>query len=179
MALVFDDQIIPEVINAFNVYDGDGDKLIGITDEMSMADLSSKVATITGAGIGGSYDVPVIGLFDSITQEIPFRLLYEPIFKFTNPMKQVGFNVRGAIQVTNKSTGVSDFSGFRYVVKGRCKSISPGSLKPGDVMGSKVSVEAVYILYEINGKKLIEIDKLNYIYRINGVDLMEKIRQYC
>ncbi|MDR0924295.1 MAG: phage major tail tube protein [Hungatella sp.] len=175
----FNNSIIPEVINGFNVYDGDGDLLVGVTDEMNMADLASKVATITGAGIAGSYDVPVLGHFDSITQEIPFRILYKPIFEFANPMKQVSFNVRGAIQVTDKGTGVSDFAGFRYVVKGRCKNMSPGNLKPGDVMGSKISIEAVYILYEIDGVKLIEIDKLNNIYRIDGTDLMEKVRRLC
>lgn len=175
----FNNSIIPEVINGFNVYDGDGDLLVGITDEMSMAELTSKVATITGAGIAGSYDVPVMGHFDSITQEIPFRILYRPVLEFANPMKQVGFNVRGAIQVTDKSTGVSDFVGLRYVVKGRCKTVSPGNLKPGDVMGSKLSIEAVYILYEIDGVKLVEIDKLNNVFRINGEDLMEKVRKLC
>lgn len=175
----FNNQIIPEVIHGFNVYDGDGDQLIGITDEMSMADLNSKVASITGAGIAGTYEVPVLGHFDPITQDIPFRILYKPIFEFANPMKQVSFNVRGAIQVTDKSTGVSDFVGFRYVVKGRCKSMTPGNLKPGDVMGSKISVGAVYILYEIDGVKLIEIDKLNNVYRVNGIDLLEKVRSLC
>ena len=102
--------VIPEVVNNFNVYDGDGDIMIGITDEMSFAELSNMVSTITGAGIAGSYDVPVIGHYTSITQEIPFRILYAPILKYANPMKQVSINVRGAIQVTDKSTGVSDLS---------------------------------------------------------------------
>ena len=46
-------------------------------------------------------------------------------------------------------------------------------------MDAKVSIEAIYILYEIDGVKLIEIDKLNNIYRIEGVDLMEKLRKLC
>ena len=175
----FNNLIIPEVIHSFNVYDGDGDVLIGITDEMTMADLTNKVATVTGAGIAGSYEVPVIGQFDSITQDIPFRILYKPVFELTNPMKVVTLNIRGAIQVTDKSTGVSDFAGFRYVVKGRNKSTSPGSLKPGDVMGSKVSIEATYILFEIDGVKLFELDKLNNVYRVNGADLMDKVRRLC
>lgn len=175
----FNNKIIPEVIWNFNVYDGDGDILIGTTDEMTIADLSSKTATITGGGILGSYDVPVLGHFDSITQDIPFRILYKPILEFANPMKQVSFNIRGAIQVTDKETGVSDFASFRYIVKGRCKTMSPGSLKPGDVMGAKVSVEATYILYEIDGVKLIELDKINSVYRVNGEDLLEKARKMC
>lgn len=175
----FNNLIIPEVINGFNVYDNSGNAQVGVTAEMSLTDLASKVATITGAGIAGSYDVPILGHYDSITQDIPFRILYKPLFEFANPMKQVGFNIRGAIQVTDKSTGVSDLAGFRYVVKGRCKTISPGTLKQGDVMSAKISIEATYILYEIDGEKLIEIDKLNNICRISGVDLMEKVRKLC
>lgn len=175
----FGNKIIPEVIWDFNVYNGDGSVLIGTTDEMTIADLSSKTATISGGGFLGSYDVPVLGHYDSITQEIPFRILYKPIFEFANPMKPATFNIRGAIQVTDKETGVSDFANFRYVVKGRCKSMSPGNVKPGDVMGAKISIEATYILYEIDGAALMELDKFNSVYKVNGVDLLEKARKMC
>jgi len=175
----FTNKIIPEVIWGFKVYDESGNELIGTTDEMTIADLSMKTATITGGGIIGSYDVPVLGHFDSITQEIPFRILYKPVLEFANPMQRVGFNMRGAIQVTDKDTGLSDFANFRYMIKGRCKSMSPGNLKPGDIMGAKISVEATYILYEIDGVKLIELDKINSIYKVNGVDLLEKARKMC
>lgn len=174
----FNNKIIPEVISNFEVY-SDSDTLVGVTADMSIAELTSKVATITGAGIGGSYDVPVMGHYDSIVQEIPFRILYRPIFEFANPMKAVALNIRGAIQVSDKSTGAIDVVGLRYVIRGRNKSISPGNLKPGEAMNGKIAVEATYILYEIGGQKLMEIDKLNNICRINGVDLMEKVRKLC
>ena len=137
----FTNQIIPEVVNNFNVYDGSGDMLIGITDEMTLADLTNKVATVTGAGISGSYEVPIMGHYDSITQEVPFRVLYKPVMKICNPMKVATLNMRGAIQVTDKGTNTSDLAGIRYMVKGRPKQLSPGSLKPGDVMGTKVQIE--------------------------------------
>ena len=175
----FTNMIIPEVLNGYNVYDGDGDELIGITEDMSIAELASKVAIISGAGIPGSYEVPVLGHLEPITQELPFRLLYRPVLTMANQLKPVRLNVRGAIQVTNKSTQISDLAGFRYVVGGRCKNISGGNLKPGDVMGSKISIAATYVLFEIDGEKLIEVDKLNSIYRIDGVDLMERVRRLC
>lgn len=175
----FTNMIIPEVLNGYNVYDGDGNDLIGITEEMSIAELASKIATVSGAGIAGSYEVPVLGHTEPITQDIPFRLLYRPMFTLANPLKPVRLNVRGAIQVTNKSTQISELAGFRYVVSGRCKNISGGNLKPGEVMGSKISIAATYILFEIDGKKLIEVDKLNSIYRIDGIDLMERVRRLC
>ena len=175
----FTNQIIPEVVNNFNVYEGSGDMLVGITDEMTLADLAYNVATVTGAGIPGSYEVPIIGHFGSIVQEVPFRVLYKPVMKICNPMKVVTLNMRGAIQVLDKSTGVSDFVGIRYVVKGRAKQLSPGSLKPGSVMGTKVQIECTQLLFEADGVKLIEVDKLANIFRIEGVDYMEKLRKLC
>lgn len=175
----FGNKIIPEVIWNFQVYDGDGANLVGTTAEMTLANLESVVATINGGGILGSYDVPVLGHFGSITQDIPFRILYKPVLEFANPMKPVNLNIRGAIQVTDKDTGVSDFASFRYIVKGRCKSMTPGSMNPGNPMGASLSVEVTYLLYEIDGEKMIELDKLNSVYRINGVDLLEKARKMC
>lgn len=175
----YSDLIIPEVVHGFNVYDGNGTRQIGITNEMSLAEITSRVTTVTGAGISGSYDVPVVGHFDSITQEIPFRVLYINLSELMNPMKVQTLNIRGAIQVTDKSTGVSDFVSFRYLIKGRSKTLNPGNLKPGDVMGSKISIEVTYLLIEINEEKMIEIDKLNSVFRIDGVDLLEKVRKMC
>ena len=39
---------IPELINNYNVYDGDGDRLIGLTDTTSMAELVAKTVTVSG-----------------------------------------------------------------------------------------------------------------------------------
>lgn len=175
----YSSQIIPEVLHMFNVYDGNGSRQIGISDEMSMAEIKSKVATISGAGIVGSYDVPVIGYFDSITQEIPFRVFYANVAELANPMKVQTINIRGSIQVTDKSTGVSDLVSFRYMIKGRVTSVTPGTLKLGDVMGTKITIEATYVLIEIGGEVMVEIDKLNGVFRIDGVDLLEKARKMC
>lgn len=175
----FTDMIVPEVITGFNVYDGAGNKVIGITDQMDLAKLASKVATITGAGMPGSYDVPVIGHFDSIKQEVPFRIAYKPMFALANPMKVTTLNIRGAIQVTNKSTGLSDYAGLRYMIRGRTLDTNPGKLVLGQTMGASVVVEATTVIYEIDGKKLIELDKLNSIYMIDGVDYLEKVRRLC
>ena len=175
----YNSQVIPEVLHGYNVYDGNGNRLIGISDDMSMAEIKSKVVTVSGAGIPGSYNVPVLGFFEPITQEIPFRVVYVDIARLIYPMKVQTINIRGAIQVTDKSTGVSDLASFRYMVKGRSSIITPGSLKLGDVMGTKISVEATYALIEVGGEVLIEIDKLNSIFRVDGVDLLEKARKMC
>lgn len=170
---------IPEIINNFKVYNGDGDELIGVTGEMSLADLNNITAEISGAGIAGKYNTPVIGQYDSIPQEVPFRIMYKDMATIMNPMKVARLNVRGAIQLTDTSTGVSKFCGFRYVVGGRCVGTKPGSVQPANPMSSSVTVEATYVLVEIDGEKVVEIDKLNNICKIDGTDLLEEVRRFC
>jgi P2 family phage contractile tail tube protein len=171
--------MIPEVLNNFKVYNGDGDEYLGITSEMSLAELSAITATISGAGMSGTYDVPVVGHYDSINQEIPFRVLEKSGVSLLNTMKVVRLNVRGAIQCTDKGTGVSEMVGFRYVCGGRCTSFNMGSAQPGQPMNGSATINATYILIEVGGEKIVEIDKLNNVCRIDGVDLLEQVRRLC
>ena len=177
--MIINDKVIPEVVNQFNVYDGDGDKLVGVTDEVTIPDIVCKTAEIAGAGIAGSYAAPVIGQYDSIKQDVPFRIFYADMADYMNPGKNVTLNMRAAVQVTNRSTGETDVSGIRYLVVGKPTQVSPGSLKLGNSMGSKVTIEVLRMVIEIDGEKQFELDKINSILIVGGKDLMEKIRKLC
>ena len=80
---------------------------------------------------------------------------------------------------SDTSTGVSKFCGFRYVVGGRCVGAKPGSVQPANPMSSSATIEATYVLVEIDGEKVVEIDKLNNICKIDGTDLLEEVRRLC
>ena len=36
--------------------------------------------------------------------------------------------------------------------------------------------EILYILIEVNKKKKFELDKLNFVFKVNGTDLLKKVR---
>lgn len=170
--------ITPEVINMFNVYT-DGEKACGVTNEVQLAEIASKLATVEGAGIAGSYDVPVIGHFDSIKQTIPFRSLVLANVDFTNPQKYQLLTLRGSLQITDRSTNLSDFMGMKIVLGGRAISFNPGTFKQGESMNASVQLETTYIDWTIDGDNLLKLDKINGIYMVHGVDLMEKVRAQC
>lgn len=174
----WNNMIIPEVINMFNVYK-DGEQQIGITNEMDLAEVAHKVATVEGAGIAGSYEVPVVGNFDSIKQTIPFRMLNPAMVDFIDPLKVQNLTLRGSIQVTDKQTGVSDYTGCRIVIKGRAVSFNPGQMRQAQTMNASVTIECMYLLFEVNGQEIFMIDKYNGKYNVNGVDVMEKSRRFC
>lgn len=168
---------IPSKINLFNVY-RDGTKLIGLSDEVTLPDFESNSESISGPGILGEIDDPTIGHFGSQEIEIPFRTFTEDTFNLISPGEDVNLTLRGSIQVTT-STGSVDYVGTRVVVRGKCKSFTGGSMKQGAAMGSSVKLELTYILIELDGKSVVELDKINGVYKVNGIDIMLKARSLC
>lgn len=43
-------------------------------------------------------------------------------------------------------------------------------------MEATVTLELTYIMIEVDGEQLIEIDKLNGVYKVKGVDMLAKVR---
>ena len=46
--------LIPEVINNFNVYNGDAKKMLGISEEIQLPEFTAITSEIKGAGILGA-----------------------------------------------------------------------------------------------------------------------------
>jgi hypothetical protein len=168
---------IPEVINAFNAYNN-GNKMIGVTDSVTLPTLEAITEEVRGAGILGSYETSIPGHYSSISQDVPFRILDEDIFKIMNPNEPVDLTFRASEQSTVKATGALDYTSMRVVERGRLKSFTPGKLEQGKQMDATVTLEILYLLVEIDGKTMLEYDKLNSVFVIDGVDVLAKVRSF-
>ena len=166
---------IPEVIHDFNIYNT-GNKIVGLTGEVSLPDFEAMTETISGAGILGEIETTIAGRYGSMEQEIPFRCIDLDFFNLIDPTTPVELTLRGAIQYNVKATGTTDYMGMRVVFRGRCKKISIGTVKQGGPMDSSVTQELTYILVELDGKKKFELDKINGVFKVNGVDLLSKVK---
>ncbi len=165
-------------INAYNVYQ-DGTKLIGISDEVTLPDFDSLTDTLSGPGILGEVDEPLLGHFGASEIDVPFRTMDDQAFKLLAAGNAVDLTFRISTQAIEETNLSTDFMPSRIVIRGKSKGFSGGSLKQGQGTGSSVKVEILYFLYEINGAKRFELDKLNFVYKVNGVDLLEKVRSQC
>ena len=166
---------IPEVIHDFNIYNT-GSKIIGLTGEVSLPDFEAMTETISGAGILGEIETTIAGRYGSMEQEIPFRCIDDDYFKLIDPTTPAELTLRGAIQYNRRTDGATDYMGMRVVFRGRCKKISIGTVKQGGPMDSSVTMELTYILVEMDGKPKIELDKVNGQFKVNGVDLLAKVK---
>ena len=170
---------IPEVINNYNVYAGNSNKLIGVSGEISLAEIASVTATISGAGLLGEIAVPVTGQFSSSEQEIPFNNLYSSIFDLFKIGKPCNIVLRGSMQVIDSSTGEIVYLPVKITYKGYAKKITPGKMKAANTMDSALTLEVTYLHIEIDNKSKIKIDKLNSVFTVNGVDQISEISKQC
>ena len=169
---------IPGVINNFNLYHK-GTALVGLTGEISLPDFEGMTETLSGPGILGELEEVIIGFFGSMELEVPFRILDEDVFALMSPAETLDLTLRASEQYTVKNTGNIDFKGMRVVVRGRQKKLTGGTIKQGGAMDASVTVEIAYIMIELDGRKRIELDKLNNVYKVNDKDLLAKVRSQC
>ncbi len=169
---------IPSKINSFNVYK-DGTMLVGISDEVTLPNFESMTETLSGPGILGEVDDPTVGHFQSMEMEIPFRTMDKDLFILSDDISSVTVTLRGSIQCTVKDSGATAFKPMRIVVRGKNKGITGGKTKQGEGTGSSIKLEILYILIEIDNITEIELDKLNFVYKVHDKDLLEKVRKMC
>lgn len=168
---------IPTKINRYNVYNR-GNRLLGMGDELTLPDFEPSSETVSGAGILGEIDDPTPGYFANQEIEIPFRILDKEATDMLDITKAVQLEIRGAEQTTN-SEGDIEFLGVRAVVRGRCKKFAPGKMKAGNPMDTTITLSILYILIELEGEPVLELDKMNEVFKINGNDILAKVKELC
>lgn len=167
---------IPEMINNCNCYDGNSDKLIGVTGEVTLPEIEFLTETLSGLGTLGEIDVVAVGHTSALEQEVPFTNLYDDIFKLMKPTDGVHLVIRESLQVKDSSTGRTQFVPLRIVMKGSFKKFTLGNAKKGGLGEPSVTFGITYILIEINKKSKLELDKYNNVFKINGKNMLADIK---
>lgn len=169
---------IPQVINRFNLYKG-GNKLIGISGEVELPGVTLLTDTLEGAGVGGNLDTPVIGLTDQLDMTVPFQSINSHMFQIMDPTESVDLTLNGAIQGQEASTGKIGYTELSIAVRGMVKEFTPGTVKAGAKMESSIVLSLTYYKIVLGGKTVLEIDKLNDVFVINGKDILQEVRSMC
>lgn len=61
-------------------------------------------------------------------------------------------------------------------MKAITKTSTPGNLVVGDNMDTQTEFEVLYMKIYYDGKERVEMDKLNYIYKVDGIDRLAELR---
>lgn len=169
---------IPSLLNHYKVYD-EGENLAGVSGEFELPELSAITDTLEGTGVLGEIEDPATGQFGSATFKVPFAVLYKDIYTIADQNHPKLITLRGSEQVMDSATGETKHVPVKIVCRGKAKTITNGSAQKGKKMESEIEQELLYYKVEVDGEELVELDKLNFVYKVRGVDLMAQIRANC
>lgn len=153
----------------------DNINLLGIA-KVSLPDINFKTVTISGAGMGGDLEVPLIGMLENMTMSMNFLSVTEAAISLMAPKKHQ-LDLRVAEQYWNVEQAEAGIWAEKYVVIAMPKSIKPGTVAPAAAAEVSGEFDVYYYAAYQNGKSLWEIDKRNLKCVIGGVDYTAELRK--
>lgn len=165
---------VPEKLVSFRVYEN-GDDLLGVAD-VTLPTLQAMSETIKGAGLAGEIDSPVIGHYSSMEVQLSWRSIYKNILKLAAP-RSFNFDLRGSAQVKDSENGNFVTQRIKIVVRGVPKNLELGKFDVGAATGTTTTLEVDYIKITVDNSDILELDKYNYICKIDGTDYLSEIRE--
>ncbi len=168
-------RLLPEIIHHYHVYN-EAELLLGVSGEVELPEFEAITDTIEAAGVLGEFEDPATGQFASMKIKIPFSVLYEDLFSLMNTTKAPQLTLRGSMQCMDPTTYVTDYYPVKIVIRGKATTTSLGKLAKGKKGEPEIELEIMYIKILINNKTSLELDKLNFKFVLNGIDMLAKIR---
>lgn len=167
--------IVPQIINDVKIYKGGTADLKGAAD-IQLPSFDPMTETMNGAGQSGEIETIIIGHFQSMKLTINWRMITDEITDFLKP-ESLSLDCRVANQEYDATAGSNKFKINRVVVRGKATKNDFGKAAKGSAYDGSTEVEIEYIKIERDGRVLVELDKYNYIYKVDGVDYLEELRE--
>ena len=166
--------IIPDKLIAYRAYK-DGKDLLGIAD-VQLPDIESMVEAVKGAGIAGEVELPTLGHIGAMGMTINWRTVTGDLVALSAPVAHA-LDFRASQQSYDSANGKIKTSAVKHVVRAIPKKITPGKMETGASTESGNEFSVLYYKMVVDGQVAVEVDPLNYIYVINGVDYIPEVRK--
>ncbi|MBM3059975.1 phage major tail tube protein [Citrobacter braakii] len=165
---------LPRKLKHLNLFN-DGNNWQGIVESLTLPKFTRKFEKYRGGGMAGAVDVDM-GLDDgALDTEFSIGGMESLLFKQLAKTTADGVQLRFTASIQRDDTG--EVQAVELVVRGRHKEIDSGELKTGESNATKVSSTNSYAKLTINGEVLYEVDTINMVEIVDGVDLMEAHRR--
>lgn len=161
------------VIN-FAVYE-DSVEYVGMAG-VTLPNLAAIVQTLSGAGIAGNVEVPVLGHYDVMSLTLNFRTTTEHSVRLSEPRRH-NIDLRMAQQIEDTVAGEVKVQRIKHVLVVVPKTDTGGTVAPAAPTNGSGEYSVRYWATYIDGAKVREIDPLNFICEVNGVDYLADVRK--
>lgn len=164
---------IPSVLINAKIYN-EGKELLG-AGSVEFPTFEFMTESVTGMGLAGEIDIPVLGHFKSMTMSVTWNTVCEQAVELFAPRTHK-LAIYGSIQKWDTGAGTFAPAPVKVLVQGTPKISGVGKLEPAKKMDAKTDFELTYVKMSIGGGEMVEIDKLNFICRIDGTDYLSGVR---
>ena len=151
-----------------------GNRFLG-NGEVSLPELEFMSVDMSGAGLAGKFSAPIKGFVDSAELEITWHTINDDLNFFTVPSAK-DLILYSAMENYDSSSGNLKAEQVKISIRGFNKKTALGSLKPAEQTETKTTLEIIYMNVSVAGKVIVEFDKINYKYIVNGTDYLADVR---
>ena len=164
---------LDEVVVSYRVFE-DSTEYLGIAN-VTLPDIEFLTTTISGAGIAGEVEEVVKGHLRAMKTTLNFNTFGENALKLTTPVDHK-IDLRAVQQDRNMTAGKVEMRNVKHVMVIKPIKVSIGKLETANTADASGEYAVSYYAQYVRGKKVIEIDQLNYKCVINGVDYLADVR---
>lgn len=166
---------IPTKLSDANVY-VDGADHLGKA-EMTIPEVAQKMMEHDSFGIAGTVEIPLIGQFEKLEGKIDLHAMTrEAAAVLYNPTAAPMLDVRSVFEYYDTTTGETHVYPVKVTIRAIFKKVTAPTLKKSTDEKFSAEYTANYMKIEIDGTEMLEIDQFNYIYRVEGRDLLAEHR---
>lgn len=163
--------MLPSHLLNFNFYANDTDYR-GVINEVTLPEINRKIEEHRGGGMIGP--APLDFGSEGLEASIKVAGWQPSLLTSLGSRMHDAFNGRfmGGLNDSNSDAMLT----CEVVMRGRITKFSPGSSKPGEPTEQEITYGLTYYKLVISGATVLEIDLVNGIYIVDGVDREADLR---
>lgn len=164
---------MPRKLKNLNLFN-DGNSYLGVAKSVTLPALGRKMESYRGGGMNGPVKADLGFSDDGIQFEWKTGGLDLISLRQFGTVNASGVALRFSGPYQQDDTG--EVSNVEVVVRGRHETIEMGDAQPGEDTEHSMTTTCTYYKLTVDGEEVIEIDMLNFVEKVNGVDMLEKHR---
>lgn len=161
-------------VTNFAVYE-DATEFYGMA-EVTLPEIASITEEVKGAGISGTFNGAFVGHVEAMTLTLNFRSVTTDTIRLTEPRNHQ-IDLRASQQAWDNAAGRFKQTAVKHILMVTPTKLAPGKLAPASPAEASGEYSVTYFATYIDGVKKLEIDILNFIYFVNGIDYLADVRK--
>ena len=132
----------------------------------------------TASGVAGEYESPALGMTQSMSAKLSWVSQTREFYKLLDATLPPLLELRASVQQEDEATGIRKAVPLLVTLLAHTKSSPLGSLETGKKHGNETEMEVLRLQVELDGEEMLLIDKLRYIHRVRGKDMLANVREH-